>query len=286
MIRIPMRCGLEVILAAGSLTMALVSCPQPATAQAPPKAGAITPPVAEKPAVAASEASEEPAAEAAEPATPEEAAKVLDLRTIPLMEGAKVSSRHTLGLIMYEAKGAPKVAFEFQRQLLLRNGFTELPGAYLDAASCSAHFTKDGYHVSASTSQAFSEPKEPGWSSVTLVNGGNVALEKLPVPPGVTPFHLQSYRAAYTIGTKPADTTAACRKLLMAAGWEPYGHAGEDTQCFKKNAVKLKLWVSTPPGAGGEDADSIRYGVAAGRFARPSRCSQSALRRFAKASVV
>ena len=53
MIRIPMRCSLEVILAAGSLTMALGSCPQPAAAQAPPKAGAKKPPVAEKPTVAA-----------------------------------------------------------------------------------------------------------------------------------------------------------------------------------------------------------------------------------------
>ncbi|MFN0017999.1 MAG: hypothetical protein ACKVP0_07060 [Pirellulaceae bacterium] len=230
------------------MALSLLAAPQPTGAQTPAKSPGKKPAAAEKPAAAAAK----PAAKLADPATPDEAAKVLDLRTIPLMEGAKVGGRRTLGLLMYEAKGTPKVAFEFQRQLLLKKGFKELPGAYLDAMSCSAHFTKDGYHVAASTSEAFSEPKKPGWSSVTFVNDGNVALEKLPVPPGVKPFHPQSYRAAYTIATKPAETTAACRKLLLAAGWEPYGHAGGDMQYFKKNAVKLQLWVSTPPGAEGK----------------------------------
>jgi WD40-like Beta Propeller Repeat len=176
----------------------------------------------------------------------------LDLRTIPLMEGAKVGSDRTLGMLMYEAKGAPKVAFEFQRQLLLKKGFKELPGAYLEVANCSAHFSKDGYYISASTSEAFSEPKKPGWSSVTLVNSGNVAVEKLPVLPGVKPYFPQSYRAAYTTDAKPAEATAACRKLLLAAGWEPYGKAGADMQYFKRNAIKLQMWISTPPGAEGK----------------------------------
>lgn len=260
MFQFPVRRGFEMVFVAGWFVSAILAGPQVAAAQTTPKSGAKKSPAVEKSSAAAPKPAEKatpkqaekPTANTGEPATPEEAAKVLDLRTIPLMEGAKVSSLRTLGMLMYEAKGTPKVAFEFQRQLLLKKGFKELPGAYLVDTSCSAHFVKDGYHVAASTSEAFSEPKNPGWSSVTLVNDGNVALEKLPVPPGVQPFHPQSYGAAYTIATRPADTTAACRKLLIAAGWEPYGHAGDDMQYFKKNAVQLQLWVSTPPGAEGK----------------------------------
>ena len=36
--------------------------------------------------------------------------------------------------------------------------------------------------------------------------------------PGVKPYFPQTYRAAYTTDAKPAEATAACRKLLLAAG--------------------------------------------------------------------
>src|SRR6478672_1947092 len=65
---------------------------------------------------------------AEEPATVEEAAKVLDLRTFPRMDGAQESSLQSLGMLMYSAKGTPKEAFEFQRQELAKRGFKELPG--------------------------------------------------------------------------------------------------------------------------------------------------------------
>ena len=127
-----------------------------------------------------------------------------------------------------------------------------MPGAYLDATSCSAHFTKDGYHVAASTSRGFQRAEKAGLVERDARQRRQCGPGETPSAAGGQPFHPQSYRAAYTIGTKPAETTAACRKLLMAAGWEPYGHAGDDMQYFKKNAIKLKLWVSTPPGAEGK----------------------------------
>src|SRR5687768_8157086 len=93
--------------------LSLAVLPKPAAAQTAPKAGAKKPSTTEKPSTAASKAS----AKLAEPATAEDAARVLDLRTIPMMEGAKVSSERTLGMLMYQAKGTPKAAFEFQREL-------------------------------------------------------------------------------------------------------------------------------------------------------------------------
>lgn len=204
-----------------------------------------------------------PKTAAKQPATPDEAARVLDLRTFPLMEGATVSSDRTLGLLMYEAKGTSKAVVEFQRQQLVKRGFKELPGAYSDATSGATHFTKDGFLVSVSASDMSGDPAKAGWSRVALVNDGNVDLKTLPVPAGVTPFHPDSYRAAYTTKTGVAETAAACEKLLLAAGWEPYGGPGlnekadSSMQDFKRNAIRVQAWVSLIPAEGNKTL--IRY---------------------------
>src|SRR5687768_5605417 len=62
-----------------------------------------------------------------EPATVGEAARVLDLRTFPLLEGATVHMR-SLGILVYVGKGSPQEAFDFQRRELTKRGFQELPG--------------------------------------------------------------------------------------------------------------------------------------------------------------
>ena len=54
------------------------------------------------------------------PATVEQAAKVLDLSTFPLMDGAKsTESRHVANL-SYVAPGDPKKALEFNRKAFAR----------------------------------------------------------------------------------------------------------------------------------------------------------------------
>lgn len=218
-------------------------------------AGAQTKPAAKKPATPA-----KPTEKPGEPATVEAAAKVLDLRTIALPEGAKVGSNRTLGMLMYEAKAKPKAAVEFHRKDLLKRGFKELPDGYTSETTVAVNFSKDGYLVRASASGS----PDGGGTSVTLVNDGNVALDKLPVPPGVKPFTLDKSTTAYTTSAKVAETAEACRKLLVAAGWEPYGRA--DTNAtdkdssmlyFKKNAIYLQSWVSTTPAEGGKTL--IRY---------------------------
>lgn len=196
---------------------------------------------------------------ASEPATPEQAAKVLDLRTFPVMKGAEVSDLRSLGMLMYEVQSPAKGAFEFQKTELVKRGFKEQPGGYSDAMNVSGHFTKEGFHVAVSASASSGDPKKVGFSYVSLVNDGNVAVDKLPVPPGVKPFFPQAYRAAYTTDAKVADTAAACRKLLLAAGWEPYGGViptpdmpDTSTQYFKRNAIKLQSWVMVTPAEGGK----------------------------------
>ncbi|MGI8981136.1 MAG: hypothetical protein ACR2FY_18065 [Pirellulaceae bacterium] len=238
----------EIVAAVLLALLSLAAEPKPAAAQSAPKAGAKKPSTTEKPGAA----TPKPAAKLAEPATAEEAAKVLDLRTLPLMEGAKITSDRTLGMLMHEAKGTPKAAFEFHRQQLVKLGFKQQPGGYSDKTNSSGDFTKEGFLARLSTYEVSGDPTKAGWSNVTLVNGGNVALDKLPVPPGVKSFHPTSYEASYTTDAKPAETAAACRKLLLAAGWEPYGEMAPmarkpdmTMQYFKRNNIKLLSWVMT-----------------------------------------
>ncbi|MBC7856386.1 MAG: hypothetical protein IAF94_23390, partial [Pirellulaceae bacterium] len=118
----------QIVAAVLLVLFSLTIQPQSGAAQPAPKASAKKPATTEKPGTA----TPKPALKLAEPATAEVAAKVLDLRTIPLMEGAKTRSERTLGLLMYEAKGSAKAAFEFHRQQLLKLGFKEMPGGYSD----------------------------------------------------------------------------------------------------------------------------------------------------------
>jgi len=199
----------------------------------------------------------EPTAEKApvEPTTVEAATRVLDLRTYPVPEGAQVSSSmHTLAILMFEAKGGVKESYELQRKQLVDRGWKELPGTYLEDTTASGHFSKDGFVVAASASPAFSDPKKAGWSSVTLINHGNVVLAELPAPAGVKNFYSNPSEASYSTEANVADTAAACRKLLLADGWAPYGTASSDPQSpmmyFKRNAIRLMAWISSAPALG------------------------------------
>jgi hypothetical protein len=92
---------------------------------------------------------------------------------------------------------------------------------------------------------------KPGAINVTLTNHGNVDPQKLPVPREAKPFYSGPVNAAY-LTEAPVDKTAeACRKLLLAQGWQPYGTAGE-SQFFKQNAVRLQARVASAPAQAGK----------------------------------
>lgn len=207
---------------------------------------------------------EQPGQKQAEPATPEAAARLLDLRTVTRPDGAIVIIR-SLGTLMYSAPGDVKEAFEFHRHDLTKRGFQELPGRSTQADGESSLFTKDGFHVALSASRVSGNPALAGRSEVVLVNEGNVALGQLPVPPGVKTFGISPREASYTTAANPTETAAACRQLLLAAGWEPYGETKQphplqpdaSMQFFKRNAIKLQSWIMTTPVEGGKTL--IRY---------------------------
>jgi len=180
------------------------------------------------------------------PATVEQAAKVLDLSTFPLMDGAKsAESRHVANL-SYVAPGDPKKALEFNRKTFTAQGWKELPNSTISDDSASAMFARDGFVVALSVI-----PFETNGVSVRLQNLGNVKPGKLPVPPGVKPVYVGDPTAMYTTDAAVPATAEAIRNLFIAQGWVPYGKAG-DSDYFKQNAILAMATVSSAPAQGGK----------------------------------
>lgn len=91
---------------------------------------------------------------------------------------------------------------------------------------------------------------------VSLVLHGNVDLAKLPVPAGLKSQYAGPQVAMYSGDAPVAETAEACRKLLEAEGWQPYGMAG-DSLFFKQNAVRLTVYVTAAPALGGKTSVSF-----------------------------
>ncbi len=180
------------------------------------------------------------------PATVEQAARVLDLSTFPLMDGAKsAESRHVANL-SYVAPGDPKKALEFHRKTFVAQGWKELPNSTISDQSASAMFSRDGFVVSLSVI-----PFETSGVTVRLQNLGNVKPGKLPVPPNTKPVYVGEPTAMYSTDASVSATADAIQNLFVAQGWVPYGKAG-DSDYFKQNAILATATVSSAPAQGGK----------------------------------
>ena len=180
------------------------------------------------------------------PATVEQAARVLDLSTFSLMDGAKsAESRHVANL-SYVAPGDPKKALEFQRKAFGAQGWKELPNSSISDDSASAMFSRDGFVVSLSVI-----PFEATGVTVRLQNLGNVKPGKLPVPPNAKPVYVGESTVMYATEAAIPATADSIRNLFVAQGWVPYGKAG-DSDFFKQNAILATSTVSSAPAQGGK----------------------------------
>ncbi len=180
------------------------------------------------------------------PATVEQAAKVLDLSTFPLMDGAKSAESRHIANLSYVAPGDAKKALEFHRKAFGAQGWKELPNSSVSDQSASAMFARDGFVVSLSVI-----PFEENGVSVRLQNLGNVKPGKLPVPPGAKAVYQGDPTAMYDTDAVVPVTADAIRNLFVAQGWVPYGTAG-DSDYFKQNAILATATVSSAPARGGK----------------------------------
>ena len=186
------------------------------------------------------------------PATVEQAAKILDLSTFPLMDGAKPLELPQVANLFYLATGDVKTAFEFSRKALLAQGWKELPNSSVTDQSGSAMFSRSGFVVFVTVTPH----GEPGSVQVRLLNQGNVKPGKLPVPPNAKPVYVGDSTAMYETEASVPATVDACRNLFIAQGWVPYGDAG-DSAVFKQNANLATATVSSAPAKGGKT--TIQY---------------------------
>ena len=180
------------------------------------------------------------------PATVEQAAKVLDLSTFPLPDGAKPLESPQVAVLFYKATGDVKKAFEFNRKAFVEQGWKELPNSSVTEQSASASFSRNGFIVFVSVT-----PTGDGNVSVRLQNQGNVKPGKLPVPSGAKPVYVGDSTAMYETAAAVAATADAIRSLFVAQGWVPYGTAG-DSDYFKQNAILATATVSSAPARGGK----------------------------------
>jgi hypothetical protein len=190
-------------------------------------------------------------------ATVEAAAKVLDLRTLGTPEGAELQGEQHVGAMSYGTSADPTAAYKFQKQQLTKLGWKELPGAMTEAAYASGMFSKDGYSLSVSTS-ASGQPEKERTTFVYIMNFGNVAVKSLPVIKGATTTFVNEATGIYSVDLKVQDAADKTLKLLLDAGWQPYGYndVSDELKQFqvKRNAIQIGVMVNLAPAQGNNTA--------------------------------
>ena len=176
------------------------------------------------------------------PASPAEAAKFLDLTTFPLMPGTPEVGPRSVANLHYRVTSDVKSSFEFQKKNLEALKWKAAPGSAVTADYASGGFTRAGFYVSVMVSPTGG----PGTVDVIIQNHGNVDLAKLPLPAGATPGHVGPMSAMYNADAPVPATAEECRRLFIAAGWQPYGASG-DWVGYKQNAVRVTATVMASP---------------------------------------
>ena len=188
------------------------------------------------------------------PATLEQAARILDLTTFPLMDGAAANPNRALASLTYTMPNSNvKSAFEFQRKKLtaLRWKQSSRDTSVTDQ-SASSTFVRNGFVLSVAAYPSGDDRS----ITVSLNNRGNINYSKLPRPGATKPLYVGDSSALYLTDAAVSGTAAECRKLLLADGWAPYGSAA-DSAWFKENAIRLGVTVSSAPAQGGKTVISF-----------------------------
>ncbi len=224
------------------------------------------------------------------PATARQAAAVLDLSTFPMVDPDGEPNARVIASQNYSAKGKLLDVARKVRAQLLAAGFRELDGASFAEPYANATYQRAGFLVSLSVSPG----NKPDVVSVSLKNHGNLNLQAIPVPAGSKLLYSLPVAIAYVSDLSVEEAGKACRRLLEAQGWEPFG---ETTVSFfvKKNAVRLQVMVNPAPAQGGKtaiqlvpeqlsadlpapaDAESLQYADSTGGMLFDSRKSQAEL---------
>ncbi len=176
-------------------------------------------------------------------ATVEDAAKLLDLRTVPMHSKAAGTIIRSVATQMYDlpASEDAKEVFGFiQKELAGRGWKDTVNPPFLSPKSASATFTRNGYALAVTVFET--SGKDGKVVKVVMTNQGNLDVGKLYTPnTGKKLIGAQS-SMVYAVESSIEDARKEIRDALVKDQWEPYGMAGT-TQTFRKNAIKLDVGI-------------------------------------------
>lgn len=176
-------------------------------------------------------------------ATVEEAAKLLDLRTVPMHSKAAGTIIKSVATQMYElpATENAKEVFGFIQKELAGRGWKDTANPpFLSPKSCSATFTRNGYSLAVTVFEA--SGKDGKVIKVVMTNQGNLDVNKLYVPKTGKKLIGAQSSMVYAVESSIEDARKEVRDALIKDQWEPYGMAGS-THTFRKNAIKLDVGI-------------------------------------------
>lgn len=186
---------------------------------------------------------------------PEQAAKVIDLRTLKLpVETVQPANRSLAGLF-FKAACEPKAAYEFFQKQMIERGWKET-NHFATQQSASATFQKEGYHVSFFAMKD-ADKKAGERITINMTNLGNLDTRLLPVPEkskAIISGPMSTHYICETLGQD--EGKKVMREKLIALGWQPYGKAA-DAQFFKKDGIRLEMYVTKSPSQNNKTA--VRY---------------------------
>lgn len=185
------------------------------------------------------------ACRAAEPAHVQQASELLDLERLPLPEGAEQQRYRRAAALRYGTTEPSEPAFAYVADRIKALGWKELPGGTHAGGFANAYFERDGFLVYLSAS-----PGGELATQVMLDHKGNVTPTDLPLPTGVKPLYDFPGVAMFSSPNDPDSTAKEIRETMTAAGWRPYGGAG-DSAYYRNNAVLAMISTQSAPAQGG-----------------------------------
>lgn len=201
--------------------------------------------------------------EVTEPATVRQLAQLLDLRKLELPEGTETPGQSTIGQLMYQTPAEVMAVVDFYRSLLTKQGWQEKSDqSYIDSASSTLYFAKEGYSISLSASQS-----GDGSSMVTLMHHGNVDLGTLPKMADAEDGFAAPNTFMYTSPSSVADVARFTRQFLAAQGWHEYTRPNStsadnpDMQmlAFIQNGLELSSYITVAPAQ--DNKTSVQYSL-------------------------
>lgn len=184
------------------------------------------------------------------PATLKEYIDVLDVRKLPVLDGAKLLERRKGPLALsngaaYKAPGKVADAEKLYGKALADAGWALRDTNYDLPDRIVMIFEKSGYHADVTAHEAGGK----GEVQVGVVNHGNVDLRLLPYPDGA---EIGAERAEFVNCTTPLGETDAkeyYRKELGKLGWKEDKARGRGME-FSQNAAQLSLEIGKAAGDG------------------------------------